>query len=453
MKYIFRIIIAGMLLIPMGCRKFLDEKSRQSLAVPVTLKDFQALLDYHFAMNQSDPGAAEVSADDYYLSVANYNSLQESFRRMYTWEPDRIFEPEFNDWSRTFQPVYRSNLVLQNIAKVNRTPANEFQWNDVKGQAHFYRAKCFLQAALIWTMPYDKDDAAGLPGLPLRLTDDFNKPSVRSTNEQTWQQILADAKQAANLLPVHVQHCIRPSKAAALALVARTYLAMRQYDSCFKYADASLQLNNTLLDYNLLNPSLALPFQSFPDNSNPEILHLSYMPNPAPVNRSKALMDSFLCASYTANDLRKTIFLKNNNNGTFSFKGTYHTSGLFSGMAVDEVYLMKAECNARNGNTTAALNDLNTLLSKRWKSGTFIPFTAATPQQALDLILMERRKELLMRGLRFMDIKRQNKEGANILLTRKLDNTLFTLPPGDLRYALSIPEDVIEISGMQQNPR
>ena len=69
------------------------------------------------------------------------------------------------------------------------------------------------------------------------------------------------------------------------------------------------------------------------------------------------------------------------------------------------------------------------------------------------LILLERRKELLMRGLRWMDLKRLNMEGAAITLTRTVNGQVYTLPPNDLRYALPIPEDVIAISGMQQNPR
>jgi hypothetical protein len=169
---------------------------------------------------------------------------------------------------------------------------------------------------------------------------------------------------------------------------------------------------------------------------------------------SRAKIDSSLYQSYSTNDLRKQLYFKNNNNGSYAFKGSYDgTSLLFSGVAVDEVYLIRAECLARTGNTTAALNDLNTVLEKRWKKGTFIPFTASTPGEALTLILTERRKELLFRGLRWSDIKRLNKEGASITLKRILNGQSFTLQPNDPRYALPIPEDIIELTGMPQNAR
>lgn len=58
-----------------------------------------------------------------------------------------------------------------------------------------------------------------------------------------------------------------------------------------------------------------------------------------------------------------------------------------------------------------------------------------------------------MRGLRWMDLKRLNKDSANIILTRQVNGQTYTLQPNDLRYALPLPEDIIQITGMQQNPR
>jgi len=114
---------------------------------------------------------------------------------------------------------------------------------------------------------------------------------------------------------------------------------------------------------------------------------------------------------------------------------------------------MRAECFARAGNTAAALNDLNTLIQKRWKTGTFIPFTAANPQQALNIILTERRKELIFRDLRWIDIKRLNKEGAAIIIKRIINGQTYQLEPNDNRYALPLPLDIINLTGIQQNPR
>ena len=115
--------------------------------------------------------------------------------------------------------------------------------------------------------------------------------------------------------------------------------------------------------------------------------------------------------------------------------------------------MMRAECAARQGNISAAMNDLNNLLKKRWKTGTFSNLAATSAAEALSIILTERRKELIMRGLRWMDIKRFNKEGQNIFLKRIILGQAYIIEPNSLRYSLTIPDDVISISGMKQNPR
>ena len=66
--------------------------------------------------------------------------------------------------------------------------------------------------------------------------------------------------------------------------------------------------------------------------------------------------------------------------------------------------------------------------------------------------MVERRKELTKRGVRWIDIKRVNKEGANIILKRVEDEGVYTLLPDANFYALPIPDDIIKQTGMPQNP-
>ena len=64
----------------------------------------------------------------------------------------------------------------------------------------------------------------------------------------------------------------------------------------------------------------------------------------------------------------------------------------------------------------------------------------------------ERRKELIFRGLRWIDIKRLNLEGANIEQRRFLDGKEYILEPNSNRYALPLPDDIIRLTWMEQNP-
>jgi hypothetical protein len=165
-----------------------------------------------------------------------------------------------------------------------------------------------------------------------------------------------------------------------------------------------------------------------------------------------ASIDTNLLEKYDTNDLRLMTFFFPYN-GYYGFKGNYAASlyPSFSGIATDEMYLIRAECFARQGKVSKAIEDLNTLLLKRYRTGKYVPLSINNKEDALARILLERRKELLMRGLRWIDIKRLNKENYQITLVRKIGSQIYTLPPNSGYFALPLPDDIIRITGMKQN--
>ncbi|MFC3199876.1 RagB/SusD family nutrient uptake outer membrane protein [Parapedobacter deserti] len=439
--------LAAMVLLT-GCESFLNVKPNQKLATPASIEDLQALLNNSSFLNTRDPAAGEVSADNYYLTQNDWNTLYyESDRRMYTWEKDFIF-PEFpNDWSNLYQIVYFSNTVLEQLENMN--PA-DLQFDNVKGQALFFRSKAFLQAAWIWCHSYDESARSSL-GIPLRLTTDFNEVSIRSSLHDTYNRIIEDLTLSSSLLPDRSVHPRRPAKAAAFALLANTFLSMGNFSEAKRFADSCLTIKNDLLDFNELDASANYPIPQ----SNNEIIFESYTPPPSTLSARVAKIDTLLYSQYAENDLRKVIFFVENEDGSHGFKGNF-TGGpaLFTGTTVGEVYLIRAECAARLGDAEGALADLNTLLNARYDETYFEPFDGqALTGDVLQTILLERRKELLMRGLRWVDLKRLNNEGFGIEIRRNLGDDRYVLPPNDSRYALPIPEDVVNISGMPQNNR
>jgi starch-binding outer membrane protein, SusD/RagB family len=443
-----------------GCEKFLDAKSNQKLAFPTTIKDVQALIDNYSVVNEQGPSAGEASADDYFLTTNSWQTLPTTdLQRLYHWEKDFIFRPGIgNDWSNGYAKIYLANLSLHSLDNTEYRQHEMVEFKNVRGQALFLRAKSYLELAIIFCHAYDNASATSDLGVPLRLDPDFNKIVQRSNLQQTYNQIILDFKEAIQLLPESPLHLVRASKPAAYAYLARTYLAMRKYEDCLKYSDSCLQINNKLMDY--ANDSDI--FQSGTNRVkrfNKEVLIDGYASSnsSALLGGSRARIDSNLYNSFVDDDCRKTVFFLQNsgaNQGTFRFRGGYMNGGaVFTGIATDEVYLMRAECLARQGDASLAMNDLNALLIKRWKSGTFQPFVETAPEGALSRILIERRKELIFRGVRWMDIKRFNKDGINIILQRKIGNVDFILLANDPRFALAIPEDVILMSGLQQNYR
>jgi len=431
-----------------SCERFLDLKPNKALAVPNKLQDLQALLDDNSVINSSGVSAGEVSSDDYYLTESTWAGItQEVDRRMYIWEKDYVFLASANDWFRSYQIIYSANIVLDNLAEIEATSSNQQAWNNIKGQALFIRAKQFFQNVLVWSKIYDSSTAKEDLGIPLRVSQDFNVPSVRPSVDATYRQVIKDLRDAMGLLPDKPLAKTRASLPAAYGLLGRVYLAMGEYDSCFHFTDLALKMENKLLDYNTeIDPDTAQPFQQF----NDEVIVEGYMRRPTALYPNNAKVDSVLYGMYKPGDVRTLAFFRDNQDGTYGFKGNYSV-GLFDGIAVDELYLMRAECNARLGEVRAALDDLNTLLRHRFEYESFTPVDVSDSNDLLQLILDERRKELLFRGIRWMDIKRYNRDGAGIELVRNIGDIQYKLPAKSNRFALPIPELVIERSGMQQN--
>ena len=125
----------------------------------------------------------------------------------------------------------------------------------------------------------------------------------------------------------------------------------------------------------------------------------------------------------------------------------------FSGLSIGEMYLIRAECAARLGNLQKSIADINELMGKRYKTGTFSHYAVTTYEDVMTTILRERRKELVFRGLRWPDLKRLNKEEAGIVLTRYIDGRTIQLLPKSNRYILPVPDDALIGGTIKQNIR
>jgi hypothetical protein len=432
-----------------SCKKFLDKKPDQKMVVPSTLQDVQAILDNPL-INLSSPHEGETAADNYYVTYANYNSLGRlAERQLYIWDPNAdLFSAE---WSTPYQQIFYANQALATLEKIPQDAAG--LWKTLRGTAVFARSFYFYQLAQVFAPAYDATNATTSLGIPIRLTPDVNEPTTRPTVKQTYDQIVNDFLEAAQLLPTTTAIKSRPNKAAAYAMLARTYLAMADYTNALTYANLSLQQQNALLNFNQLNAAAAFPIARF----NTEVSFGATSNIALIFNPAVAKVDSNLYKSYDPNDLRRQIFFKKNADDSYAFKGSYDGSSsynCFTGTTTDEMYLVRAECYARAGNIDNALSDLNTLMQTRWKSGTFAPFTAASADAALSLILTERRKELVFRALRWTDLRRLNKEqGHATTLTRTLNGITYTLPSNDLRYTFLIPSAILARVDLPQNPR
>jgi tetratricopeptide (TPR) repeat protein len=454
---IIGIIMLPVILLQVSCKKdFLDAKPNVALIVPSTVADYQSILDNNTLstlFNNNQPALNEIGAGDFYLTYTSWQGLDnEQERTSYLWSPD-IFEGQSSfDWNDTYKRVLYENIVLDGIVKILTNPANQAGWNNVKGTALFYRAYDFLSLIEEFAKAYDPATASTDLGVPLRTTSDVNIKSTRASVQATYDLIISDLNLAKSLVPITPLFPTRPGTAAIYGLLSRVYLSQGNYPQALVCADSCLKISNKLLDFNTLSTSASYPFKRF----SAEVIYHHTLGNVSAMDNfnPNLIADSVLYKSYNNNDLRKKIYFKTVSgfitcNASFGGKAVR-----FGGLTTNEMYLIRAECYARANNTALAMQDLNTLLKTRWITGTFVPYTAISSNDALTQILSERRKELVYRGLRWEDLKRLNKDpNTAVTLTRVFNGMTYTLPPNSNLYVFPIPPDEILASGIPQNPR
>lgn len=437
-----------------GCNKFLEEKSDKSLGIPITVADYRALLNDWATVNSNYLSMGEASSNDIVLTDADYNGLYyDSDKRLYSWQPDyvtRAVSGGGHEWYYCYKGIYVSNSILKGLDDNGLAGKDA---DEVRGQALVFRAARYLDGVQVWAPAYDAKTADKELGMALRLDPDMNLPSKRATVKQTYDLILSDLHAALPLLPIAESSPALPTKGAAYGLLARAYLIMGDYEKALANGQQALKLHSDLIDFNDLSASASFPIPATNQTSR-EVVFFTRMYASNIVNLNIAQINKDLYLMYAAGDLRKSIYFRLDNKGAIFFKGTHMGhQGLITGITSSELLLIVAECQARLGDIDKAAETLNLLMINRWDKNTFTPFVFTNVDIALRTILNERRKELLFRGLRWSDVKRLNRDGAGIILSRKINNQEFVLAPNDKRYAIALPEDVLEMTGMEQNPR
>lgn len=448
-------VIGAIAVAAASCTKdALNKKPDATIAQPVTISDFQQLLDglSGGALNNA-PGLysylslGSYLSDEQYVGDNAYNtyfSASSFITSLVKWDKGMFGSlTSLLEWNNQYKIILNANVALEGVNGITPAPGTQDAWNKVKGTALFIRGTMYYNLAQFWAKPYHAATAATDVGIVLRQSSDADVTSVRASVEASYSQMISDLKTAADLLPDNsAQNSqlskVRPSKAAAYGMLARAYLAMGDSVNVFKYADMALKLYSTLLDYNTMAPAAAF------NNFNAETIYTSMdqAGQPGTTYGSWFVTDEQV-ALYSADDRRKDLFVINNAYTAGNvFIGDYTGNYRFTGIAVDELYLMRAEASARMNNKDAAMADLNTLLVKRYQN--YTPRTATNAGDALVQVITERRKELLCRGTRWTDLRRLNGDSRfTKTLSRTLKGITYTLPAGDSRYTLQIPDYIM----------
>ncbi|MGO1595092.1 MAG: RagB/SusD family nutrient uptake outer membrane protein [Sphingobacterium sp.] len=403
-----------------------------------------------------------------------------------------------NFWSQSYKIIAAANKVIEYVPD----DASEGLLQ-LKGENLFLRALSHFNLIRIFGRPYPQDNGEN-PGIPILnegLTVEETGSLSRNSVKEVYDFILSDLLKAADLMSEEKANAFA-SKEVAYALLSRAYLYMEDNENALKYAELVLNANR----YSLLEGNeYTSYFQSAPDNNRETIFCVRHTKvedramssigsmyfsgdvsgNPlgqgvsgwAEIYASKKYYDF---VQSHPDDLRNTFitpFLVGDelqyNQKLTPVTPMYYVNkySLQEGqinlsspvyMRLAEIYLIRAEAEAKLGNTAAALADVNRIRSRAGLTGNELHTKSSLQQDGksvLDAILDERFLELAFEGHRAYDLFRNNRPlERDYPGTHSLNNTPTTdltqkILPTANRVVFYIPQaEINRNSNLVQNP-
>ena len=441
-----------------GCDKeFLDAKPDKSLLIPSALEDYEKIIFNEQIMTLFGPGVSNLCSDDSFLTdeLMNGDRFSENEKKAYVWDNTMFVNVKLGtDWTESYQRVFYANVVLEGLIKLKPTTNDTLKWNTLYGSALFYRALGHYQLLNVFSPIYNEKDADSQLGIPIRLTADINDRPSRSSVRKSYETVISDLQNSITYLDKKVDRESLPDQASAWALLARVYLSMSKFSEALVCADESMKINSALIDFNTLDLKSAKPIPApMSANKNVEVLFFSQSSGRW-VFPSYGYINPDLIKIYDDKDIRKLVFFKKSPNNLYQFVGSYNrTSLLFNGLTTAEMLLIKSECLLRSGHALEARLLLSLLQNNRYTTGSAPNLNVLTDSELLNEILLERRRELVYRDIRWSDMKRLNLETEHqTTIIRNVNGVEYKLLPNSTKYVLPIPFLIeLELNDLPQN--
>lgn len=447
-----------------SCKKdFLDQKpytSVPSVDAVNTAPDMQIALTGTYAglrsyliYGRTIPVFGDILADNLFVSAANSGRYL-SFNS-YTIVVDDADISGF--WTNSYSTILRAN----NIINANLNTGDDVK--QYKGEAYAIRALVNFNLVRSFGKPYTEDPAS--PGIPLVVSYDPKALPARNTVDEVYTQILSDLDQAYNSISTY-KGTATISKYAALSLSAKVNLYKGDYQKAFTQAKEVI----TQSGFSLVNRADVAGYwiTATPQGAGSKTETLFEVVSDAVNNNGgnelsaifsqqgsaygDLLTTRSLYELYGNDDVRKKLIVVGarpkigGENPAFIVNKYPVVTGDYNDKKVirlSEVYLIAAEAAYRLGQTSEALNYLNTLVTQRDAS---LRYTVTGPQLLQDII-KERRKELAFEGDRFYDLNR-----LKVDIERTSESPTGPIKYGDYRRVLPIPQSEINVNpNVKQN--
>lgn len=452
-----------------SCNDYLDIVPKGN-KIPTTLADYEALLRDEYTIGQTPISNALYLLNDYYVTVSNLNSPTLT-RANYMWDEtaDRILlnNADESTYYQLYAAISSCNLIIENVPSA--TEATDAERAEVIAYAKVIRSLCYFVLANYYADTYDAATAGEKRSVPLITSANINAPSQQVTIQAIYDFIIQGVQEAIGEgLPEQSMTVLHPNLGAAYALLARVYLQMQNYSEALSYANLALGQNDQLYDWNAYYDEHRSTIE------NPE----DYTGLPTPTDYSYVENYYFRCGNgspnYTTNELnipveraerfeegdarflsRWKLYLQNQD--TY-YRGVGNGYFNWGGLTTTEVYLIKAECQARlaqGGDFTEAMNTLNAVRQTRIRPEVYQPLTASTLTEAIELIRRTKDNELIFSIVPFADARRFNQEGTYArTMTKTYEGETYTLRPDSHLWTMPFPAGAINNPGngsIQQN--
>ncbi len=414
-----------------GCKKFLT-------VLPVT--------DVSDAVTIVDATSSETAVRGVYRTMAEnyYGGLYETFGYLggddIVWTGSQSVIQQFishtvaadNDnlesvWSGIYKTINGANQVIAKVPLVVDPTFTAGQQNQLTGEGYFLRALCYFDLARCW---------GGVPITLVPTTSATQKTSTpRSTLAQTYAQVLSDLNKADSLLLKDtVQNPIRASKEVAWALKARYYLYQQDWANAEAYASEVLA-DNTF--YQLLTPFSSWFQPASAVGTKESVLELSYNATYTNGSRGNWQPPATGGTRQWAPSATIATLLTDSGRGAFvaqTSTGLWYGNLFYRSPATDpsyiiriaEVYLIRAEARAEQGELSGALSDLNAIRTRAAQPNS----TATTQPDIIQAIYNENRLEFALEPHRWFDLVRWG-QAATVGVTNP-DNLLFPIPTQEI---------------------
>lgn len=452
-----------------SCNDYLDIVPKGN-KIPTTLADYEALLRDEYTIGQTSISNALYLLNDYYVTVSNLNSPTLT-RANYMWDEtaDRILlnNADESTYYQLYAAISSCNLIVENVPSA--TEATDAERAEVIAYAKVIRSLCYFVLANYYADTYDAATAGEKLSVPLITSANINAPSQQVTIQAIYDFIIQGVQEAIDGgLPEQSMTVLHPNLGAAYALLARVYLQMQNYSEALSYANLALGQNDQLYDWNAYYDEHRFTIE------NPE----DYTGLPTPTDYSYVENYYFRCGNgspnYTTNELNIPVeraerfeegdarFLSrwklySQNQDTY-YRGVGNGYFNWGGLTTTEVYLIKAECQARlaqGGDFTEAMNTLNAVRQTRIRPEVYQPLTASTLTEAIELIRRTKDNELIFSIVPFADARRFNQEGTYArTMTKTYEGETYTLRPDSHLWTMPFPAGAINNPGngsIQQN--